>query len=289
MKRTLAVTGLVVIVSVLANTMAQATVITKAYYHLGENDSGAVAGATANGTTVDSSSNANNLYTPGTVATYTSSVASSAATATGSTLAVNFPGSTGQHYVTNSVWTNAVDNYGIEGWFKTTDPTKDQALAYNGNMGQLYSTYGFGNGFGLYVTGDTSPGGGGVSGHLMGLLGYVSWLDSGFTIEANQWFYAALVKDNGTVKMYFNKNAPTNLGAMSTVAADNCSVIGSAYGSTGDLLSGAADNVRIFTFNAGQFSESDLLINQTVPEPATMALCVTGVIGLLAYAWRKRK
>lgn len=288
MKRLFLMTSLLAALSVLTSVTAQANVITQAYYTLGENDSGAVAGGAANAVTADSSGNANNLYYSGAGPTYTSSVASSAASATGSTLALDF-GSSGRHYVTGSVWTSATDNYGMEGWFKTSDPTKSQALVYNGNMGQLWPTYGFGNGFGLYVTGDTGDGGGGVSGHLMGLLGYVAWLDSGFTIQANQWFYAALVKDNGTVKMYVNKSDPTNFGQRGTVAANNCSVIGSAFGSTGDLLSGAADNVRIFTFNAGQFSASDLLINQTVPEPSMVMLGMTGLIGLAAYAWRKRK
>jgi hypothetical protein len=254
---------------------------------MGEQDTGAAAGNAANSVTVDSSGNATDLLRSESGPTYSSNVASSAVTATGTSLALDL-GSGGQYYRTDwKCWTSATDNFGIEGWFKTSDPTKSQTLVYNGNQGSQWQTWGFGNGFGLYVTGDTENGG--ASGHLMGLLGYVSWLDSGFTVAANEWFYAALVKQNGTVKMYFNNNAPVNFGTKDTVAASSMSVVGSAYGSSGDFLSGAVDNVRVFTFDSGAFRESDLLINQTVPEPSTVALCFTGVVGLLAYAWRKRK
>ena len=32
-----------------------------------------------------------------------------------------------------------------------------------------------------------------------------------------------------------------------------------------------------------------ILLTSSIPEPSTLALLVTGLIGLLAYAWRKRK
>jgi hypothetical protein len=38
-------------------------------------------------------------------------------------------------------------------------------------------------------------------------------------------------------------------------------------------------------YNVGMFG----LAASTIPEPSTALLLVSGVIGLLAYAWRKRK
>ncbi len=54
-----------------------------------------------------------------------------------------------------------------------------------------------------------------------------------------------------------------------------------AYSSYPDYL----DEIRVSNAALG---EADLLINQ-IPEPSTLALLAAGLIGLMAYAWRKRK
>lgn len=48
--------------------------------------------------------------------------------------------------------------------------------------------------------------------------------------------------------------------------------------------------VQIVTYsNYTIVSEIDVAGTSTVPEPATLVICVTGLIGRLAYAWRKRR
>ena len=42
-------------------------------------------------------------------------------------------------------------------------------------------------------------------------------------------------------------------------------------------------------FKTGAVSTIDNVSVSAIPEPSTLALLATGLIGLLAYAWRKRK
>jgi hypothetical protein len=66
----------------------------------------------------------------------------------------------------------------------------------------------------------------------------------------------------------------------SSVVADSNGQIGIHYAAAYAVHGGATVNDE-GSFNGLQISE--------VPEPSTLALCVAGMVGLLAYAWRKRK
>ena len=157
-------------------------------------------------------------------------------------------------------------------------------LAYNGDSWK--------DGYGLYD----------IGGRLYGLYGGKVAFDTGITLSANQWFYAAIVNDNPNTKMFFNNGGTTqtvDFGDSYPLPLSPQLNIGVAggYDAWGggpffqDYLHGSADNVRVIAFGGSYvFNPStDLLINATVPEPSTLAMLTLSLFGLAAYAWRKRK
>ena len=252
--------------------VAQANVVVDGDWKLGEADTNpttglppAVDGQASDPTTVDSGPNGYTLgwipKSAGLTGTYTATVAPSAAAATGSTVAMNFGGN-GFYATTTTPCTNTTE-MGIEGWFEVPD-TSQQCLAYDGNT--------YRNGMGLYLFGGTIR-------VLCGGSGSGWGATSTFTPTPNTWFYAAAVFDSGNVSLYINSNsAPTATGTGQRIYPIGASVgfeIGGARdtegtGATVDRLKGAADEVRVFTwdgintiFNAA----TDLEYGQSVAPP----------------------
>jgi Concanavalin A-like lectin/glucanases superfamily/PEP-CTERM motif len=271
MKRLFVTALLAAAATLLAGNLARANIVVGGYYHLGESDPGAAAGLPGDASSLDSCGNGNNLtYWQG-HQTYSSSVAASAAAATGSDLSMSFAGD-GFYLHTGNALTVNTDNFGIEGWFKVNDLSQ-QGLAFNGDS--------FHNGFGLYVLG----------GHVQGLYGAVEAFDTGFAPTPGQWFYAALVRNGGDTEMFVNNTTPIDFG--STYAPITPGAQFSLGIAGNDELKGCADEVRVFAFGS-QFgynfhANSDLLIAHSVPEPSTLTLLTVTLLGLAAYAWRKRK
>lgn len=86
---------------------------------------------------------------------------------------------------------------------------------------------------------------------------------------------------------------PTDLRNLGTGLTNSVDIGDSLYlvglgsyrgGDTSSSIFAAYDALRISN-NATAFSD----VTGVVPEPGTMALVVTGILGLCAYAWRKRK
>src|SRR5215468_1883421 len=90
---------------------ARATVTNIAYYRFGENDSGAVNGGAAASATNLVGGQMNLVGSP----VYTNNIAASAASAAGSTLALQFASG---KYGTNALLSTLVNNFGIELWVK---------------------------------------------------------------------------------------------------------------------------------------------------------------------------
>jgi hypothetical protein len=259
--------------------VAQADVVAGVDYRLGEDDSDAADGVVGNTTTtnigVTPNTNLTKFITSGTGPTYTSDVAASAAFSVGSTLAMNFNGL--GYYKVDETPCNNINHQAIEGWFKVSN-TSQQALAYTGSS--------WTDGLGLYI----------INNHLQAIAANgFGLLDSGFTPTAGQWFYAAVSADNGTSSVYVNSTtaAATVTGGMANTLT-NQFIIGAAGDAThgySDLLTGAADHVRLLAFDGSSyvFNASTDLSYRAVPEPSTIAMLAAGLLGLLAYAWRKRK
>jgi hypothetical protein len=268
---------LVVTAFVFVGAVAQANITVDAYYQLGEADinpatglAPAVNGQAADTTTVDASGNGYNLtWIPKTgsslTGTYTSAVAPSATSDMGSSVAMDF-GFTGFYANTVAPCTNT-NEMGVEGWFEVAN-TSQQCLAYDGDT--------YRNGFGLYLFGGTiralcggsSPGSGWAA-------------TSSFAPAPNTWFYAAAVFNNGTTSIYINSTTPTvtnpghliNGTQLSPLASCGFEIGGArdlpGDGPTVDYITGAADEVRVFTWDGvtTNFTPSDLEYAQTVTQP----------------------
>ena len=52
---------------------------------------------------------------------------------------------------------------------------------------------------------------------------------------------------------------------------------------------GVSNNGRLSYSGAGMIGLLDYLTIESIPEPGTISLLITSVLGLLAYAWRRRR
>lgn len=236
-------------------------------YAGGENDSSAHAGGDV-GQTTDGVANGTGLIVEidGGV-NYTSTTYGS-----DSTLAYQFSGGPG-YLTTHGSPDLALDNtdsFIMELYFNTSAPTATSSLLYNGRSS--------GTGIGLYL----------YDGKLSVLRGGVA-INETATINANTWYYAALVYDNGVGSVYVN-GTPYAVDFSSGFGEllDGSLTIG-ASSSGNDHYTGIIDNVRISTFSPGTFNAS-MLSYTAVPEPATYAalfgLAVLGV-ALGRRRWRR--
>ena len=127
-----------------------------------------------------------------------------------------------------------------------------------------------------------------------------NWRVNGPSVSTNtllnedQWYHLAAVRDsdNDELRIYLDgvlKGTTSLVGtngdnATGARAAGTYLNLGIGSGLANSLaLNGWLDSVRI---SSGVVAPGDF---QIVPEPGTVALVLTGVVGLLACAWRRRK
>ncbi len=219
---------------------AQAAITVVDYWPLGEKD----AGATNNGVMASSTDSAGSrTFTTFGSPYYSSSVASAAVTATASSLCFQ---NSGAGYGTSALISGLTNNFGIELWVNPANTNGNKCLVYNGSSG--------GSGWGLFQIGAT----------YQGLFGGVTYVGSA-TATANTWVHLALVRNNGVTTLYTNGVAAGAANALTPNSPTGILSLGASGG--GQIFSGFLDEVRVFTFAAGQFNIANLLVFAK-PSPA---------------------
>jgi len=231
-----------VVTNATSGTDISSTVTTVAWYRLGEDDPGALSGLPVTNTSRDSAGTSH--LTPFGSPTYTSAVSPDAAVRAGSSLAVNFNGV--DQLLNGAVVSTAVNNFGIEAWVRPNS-------AAGASTGIAYNGAGF-NGWGLIQSGsEFSAAYGGVTVFVLG------------PVTVGAWTHLALVRDNGTTRLYYN-GAAVGTSASAPNAPTGGFEIGHRFQPIfNEYFNGMVDEVRVFTFAPGQFRLNDLLINQTLP------------------------
>jgi hypothetical protein len=219
-----------------------------ALYRLGEEDPGAVDGASGNDSTIDSvgALDLSRADAP----TYSSDVPLPIA----SSLSMNFDGD-GDRYAIGAVATTLTDNFGLEAWVRSDGAAANGVIGYNGDTS-------FG-GWGLFYD---------MSGLYRVLFGGVTFFGS--APATTDWTHLAVVRDSGIATFYVNgvpqgttgdaPNAPT------AVPSGGVMIGGNLTG--GEFFDGRVDEVRIFSFDPGEFSVTDLNLSFPAPTPAVPAL-----------------
>jgi hypothetical protein len=214
-----------------ATLPAHATIQVQHYWHMGESDINAVAGANAT-VSLDSVGTNHLIFDP--AATYSANISTTSATDTGSILGVSTgPGPSG----TTTMISSVTDNFGLEFWVKANTLTNSQSLVYNGHTSGTEHS-----GWGIYIS----------NGAYHGLQGNSTFFGV-IPVTTNVWIHLALVRNHGLSTLYSNgipiattSQAVVTPAGSFVVGADNCTV----------------DEVRMFTFAANQFTTNDLLFFQ---------------------------
>lgn len=224
-----------------------------ANFHLGEADPGAAAG----NPTPSATTNSAGIPDPtliGTAPVYTGATGVS-----GSSLAMDF--TNGGYFSAPLVTSN--NNWGLEAWVQSDTTNLVSAIAYNGNSSNA--------GMGIYQ----------FNGSYIGLMGGIAFV--GAAPVTSSWTHLAMVVNNGTTTFYVNGVANATAG-QPNIPSGNFNI--GIRPDLGERFDGRIDEVRVFTFAAGQFNVSDLQLTGVVPEPATAVLLATG---MLAANRRRRK
>jgi hypothetical protein len=286
MKRFLFVTSMLLVVLVVFASMASATVVNVASWRGGENDVSPGPTGTidaADTTAVDGTGNGHNLTNagPSVFYAYPSNYPAGVGLPSGSTVDYAWaPGSWG--FTSTTPVATGAQNWGVQLWVRPNSLGKMDYLM-NGDAGAF-------NDITLFQL-DASLLGWGTGVHYFCEIGGAGFLGMGGEVDLDHWHNLALVNDAGTATFYVDGNAvsswagPDNAGLSAVTPG---AFLGLGVGSDGvGGMTGGIDEARIFTFAPGAFHVSDLGL--ATPEPGTLVLLTTGLFGLLAYAWRKRK
>lgn len=231
---------------------------------MGDNDAGAVSGASVNSTLT--AATGSDLTLAGSGLTYTSAIEPQSS----GSLAVNFTGA-GDYTVGSNLGLST--NFAMEAWVNFSSLATPQWVMLVGDGAGL--SIGSGPGVGILLNPGTSM----VTGAIAGAGPFAS----SPVITTGTWYHVALVVDStGTAQFYFNGNLVTGASATSGFAGNFS--IGGDEGGAG-LLTGTVDDAKVFTFAPGTFTPS-MLNYSAVPEPSTWAAFAGLSVFGLAF-WRR--
>jgi hypothetical protein len=197
------------------------------------------------------------------------------------------------------------DPFTLEAWARITDKT-NTLQGVVGKWGAQSSPVQIDKGYNLSLT---SSWGGGENGrflpvfHING-IDSTGLIDSGMAEEMDtadlgdgNWHHLAVTKAAGktlaSVHMYVDGLEVTtqlwhndSWGDLADMTNTRTVLIGQR-GMPADALAGGIDEVAIYNRVLSATEIHDHFLG--VPEPSALVLLATGVLGLLAYAWRKRR
>jgi len=113
-------------------------------------------------------------------------------------------------------------------------------------------------------------------------------LDSSGVLTAGQWNHIGLTFDGTTMTLFLNKKLDNSASVALDVSTTPIGSLGGLIGSS-QPYSGQLDEFAYWNGTVLSDAQMINLGNAAIPEPSTLILSVMGVVGLLAYAWRKRK
>jgi len=226
---------------------AAATITVAAYWRLGDVDPGAVAGALGNPVTVDlvGGFNLDRFGSP----SYEGGGISPLAVHFRS---CSFPCSSDSYGLgPASPLAGTIDNFGIEAWVKPDDLGGAGAIAYNGPYGD-----------------NLSPGGWGIAqcggGTYCGIFGDHDLVSRPVVISdpvlTSAWTHVAFVRSAGIPTLYVNGKSYVSSYLSPPHPANFGMAIAPLNRSFGGNFDGVIDEVRVFSFQSGEFQVSDLLL-----------------------------
>ena len=164
------------------------------------------------------------------------------------------------------------DNFAVGGWFKVDtilESRNDVEVFSGGSTGPKP----------VLMLGD---GGGGDADGWAGTYTQVAWIGPSRGTEgsatAGDWAHLAIVRDNGTSSFYINGTAqsPTTPGLPDWSSG---ATVGSLDGITGQGI--GVDDIRIYTFAAGEGGDAVSAFFTAIPEPSSAALLGLGSLALI--------
>ncbi len=168
---------------------------------------------------------------------------------------------------TNSVAIPATGDFSLFAWVKTSQ-TESQGSIFSVNAGQSGRA-------------NLAIDNGKLAWFHKGGVGFVQ---SSMDINDDVWHLVGITRLSDTFTFWVDEGSELVGTSYAAIAVDENLVLGSKASHDGLWFDGLIDDARVY----GRALSADD-VSELIPEPGTLALLATGLIGLLCYAWRKRK